>query len=229
MLTLFVTASGTELGKTFVTAGLARAFRAAGRDVAVLKPIMSGADPADLPATDAGRLLAAIGRPVTRESVAAIAPWTFPEPISPDMAAALAGTPIDFATLLQFCRKARADAPDILLIEGVGGVMAPITGTRTVLDWAHALGHPALLVAATHLGAISHALTAHLALATRAIPVAGLVLSESADNPVPPAQTADTLARHLPATPVTLVRRGIGADIGLSSLAASLAALPGGG
>ena len=193
---------------------------------------MSGAG-ADLASSDAGLLLDAAGLPVTDESVAAISPWRFPEPISPDMAAARAGTEIDFAALLQFCQDARNTAPDILLIEGVGGVMAPIAPRRTVLDWLQALGVPAILVSGTYLGAISHTLTAHLALATRDIPVAAVVLSESASNPVAPEETLATLTRHLPATAIALVRRwsstmsrrtgwGAGAGAGLASLAASL-------
>ena len=222
MLTFFVTASGTDIGKTFVAAGLARAFRDRGRRVAALKPVMSGVDPQALETSDAGILLAALGTLVTPNSVAAIAPWRFPERISPDMGAVRAGTEIDFAALLQFCRQARVASPDILLIEAVGGVMAPIGPHRTVLDWAEALGQPAILVAGTHLGAISHALTAHLALRSRNIAVAHLALSESATNPVPPAETAATLARHLPGTPVSLVRHGAGAADDLASLAASL-------
>ncbi len=222
MLTWFVTGSGTEIGKTFVTCGLARAFREAGRGVGVLKPIMSGADPADLGASDAALLLDAAGTSMTPESVAAIAPWRFQAPISPDMAAARTGADIDFAALLQFCRDAHRAAPDVLLIEGVGGVMAPIGPRLTVLDWTASLAYPAILVSGTHLGAISHALTASLALRSRGVPIAALVLSESAVNPVPPAETRAVLSRHLPGTFIALVRRGPGAASDLASLAASL-------
>ena len=222
MLTLFVTASGTDIGKTFVACGLTRAFRSAGRGVAVLKPVMSGFDPDDLASSDAGRLIAATGAAVTPESVDAIAPWRFAEPISPDMAAARSGRAIDFDALLQFCREARGRAPDILLIEGVGGVMAPVGPRRTVLDWADALGHPVLLVVGTYLGAISHALTAAAVVRDRAIPIASVVLSESVDNPVPPAETGAALARHLPGAVIATVRRGAGAAADLASLAASL-------
>ena len=222
MLTFFITASGTETGKTFVACGLTRAFRDAGREVAVLKPVMSGAPPEDFEASDAGRLLEAAGRAVTPESVAAIAPWRFAEPISPDMAADRTGNEIDFAALLQFCRDARNTAPDILIVEGVGGVMAPITSRHTVLDWITALGHPVLLVAGTYLGAISHALTAFHDLRSRSVTVKALVLSESLLTPVPPAETRATLARHLPGTTITTIRRGPGATDDLASLAASI-------
>ena len=221
MLTFFVTASGTELGKTFVTAGLLRAYRAAGRKVAAIKPVMSGFDPADLASSDAGRILEAAGGPVTPESVDAIAPWRFLTPISPDMAAAREGREIDFDTLLHFCRQARTASPDVLLIEAAGGVMAPLSPTRTMLDWAAELSHPALLVAGTYLGAISHALTAQTALRARGLPVAALIVSESGNNPVPPDETRASLARHLPETQVCLLRRGAGAAA-FGSLAASL-------
>ena len=183
---------------------------------------MSGVDPSNLDSSDAGRLLDAAGVPVSHDSVAAISPWRFAEPISPDMAAARAGTEIDFIALLQFCREDRDVEPDVLLIEGVGGVMAPIGPHYTVLDWIAALGHRVLLVGGTYLGAISHILTAHYALKARSVPIAAVILSESVLNPVSPRETRDTLARHMPQTPTTIVRRGAGAPEDLASLAGSL-------
>lgn len=210
-LPLFVTAAGTEIGKTHVAAGLARAFRDAGRAVGVLKPLMSGYDPGALAASDAGILLAAAGIVPSSDAVAAIAPWRFAAPLSPEMAAAREGRRIDFAELLQFCRGAVATVPDVLLIEGAGGAMAPVGHDHLVRDLIQALEIPAILVGGTYLGAISHALAAHAALTMSGIEVAVLVLSESSVSPVPPAEIRDTIARHLPGTAVTLVRRRISA------------------
>ena len=151
-MTLFVTASGTEVGKTFVACGLARAWQSAGWQVAAIKPVMSGFDPERLEESDAGRLLTACGRAVTADSVTSVSPWRFEAAISPDMAAARAGVEIDFEALLHFCRRAQAQATDVLIVEAAGGVMAPLTQTRTMLDWAAALGAPVLLVGGTYLG-----------------------------------------------------------------------------
>ena len=218
----FVTGAGTELGKTFVAAGLARAWMARGRAVAVAKPIMSGFDPARLAASDAGRLLAAVGIAPTPAAVARIAPWRFAAPLSPDMAAVRERREIDFAELLQFCRQAVTDAPDLLLIEGAGGAMAPVGLAQTGRDLMQALEIPVILVAGTYLGAISHALTAHVALAAAGVAVAAIVLSESEAGPVPPEEIAATIRRYVPGTVVALVRRGAKAAEDLTHLAAAL-------
>ena len=75
MSAFFVTATGTDIGKTFVAAGLIRHFRAAGRAVGAIKPVATGFDPAAAEASDPGMLLSALGRPVTPAEIERIAPW----------------------------------------------------------------------------------------------------------------------------------------------------------
>ena len=118
MSTLFVTATGTEIGKTLVAAALCHELRAAGRPVRALKPVLSGYDPATLAESDPGVLLASLGEAVTEEAVAEITPWRFAAPLSPDMAAAREGRRLDLADIVAFCRAAQGDP---LLIEGIGG------------------------------------------------------------------------------------------------------------
>ena len=194
MSSAFITATGTEIGKTFVTTGLIRALRRSGRDVDALKPIVSGHAPG---AGDPEALLAALGRPVTPEAVAAIAPWRFRAPLSPDMAAALEGAQIDVDEVVAFCRDKVAARKDVLLIEGVGGLMVPLQGRRTVLDWMKALHLPAILVSGSYLGTLSHALTALNALTSGKLPLIALVVNESPCSTVELAQTAATLARFV--------------------------------
>ncbi len=209
MSTLFVTATGTEIGKTLVTAALCHELRAAGRPVRALKPVLSGYDPAALAESDPGVLLASLGEAVTAEAVsadavAAIAPWRFAAPLSPDMAAAREGRRLDLAEIVAWCRAA---AGEPLLIEGIGGAMVPLDDEHTVLDWIAALGAPALVVAGSYLGTISHTLTTLAAIRGRGVPVAGLVISESPESPVPPAETAETIARHAGPLPIRVVPR----------------------
>ena len=156
MSTLFVTATGTEIGKTLVTAALCHELRAAGRPVRALKPVLSGYDPATLADSDPGVLLASLGEAATEEAVAGIAPWRFSAPLSPDMAAAREGRRLDLAEILAYCRAAQGDP---LLIEGIGGAMVPLNEQHTVLDWIAELGAPALVVTGSYLGTISHTLT----------------------------------------------------------------------
>jgi dethiobiotin synthetase len=188
---LFVTGSGTDIGKTFVMRALIRLLRAEGHRTAALKPVISGFDAHAPAASDSGELLEAQGLAVTAENIDSISPWRFRAPLAPDMAAHREGRSVEFDELLQFCRQAR-DA-DITLIEGVGGVMVPLDSRHTVVDWIRAIGSPALLVVGSYLGAISHALTAVRALQNAGIELAGVIVNASPNEPVPTAETAATV------------------------------------
>jgi len=128
------------------------------------------------------------------------------------MAAAREGRTIDFDALVRFCRDAIHGGEEIVLIEGSGGVMVPLTERHTVLDWIAALGIPALVVVGSYLGTLSHSLTAVQALRARHICVAGIVISESEESPVPLAETAASLARFLPGVAIRTVPRRPWAD-----------------
>ncbi|MBN1238704.1 MAG: dethiobiotin synthase [Gammaproteobacteria bacterium] len=203
--TLFVTATGTDVGKTFVTTALIDLLRADGRRVAALKPVATGFEPEAAAASDSGLLLRALGRPLDPASLDAVSPWRFAAPLSPDMAAAREGRGIDFDALVDFCRVPR-DA-DALLIEGIGGVMVPLDARRTVLDLIAAVGAPSLLIAGSYLGTLSHTLTAAGMLAARGCALSGIAVSESQDQPVPAEETAATLRRFVPDAPVIVVPR----------------------
>jgi dethiobiotin synthetase len=175
----FVTSTGTDIGKTFVTAGLIRYLRESSQPVTAFKPIVSGYDSSVAETSDPAVLLSALGRPVTADEVERIAPWRFRAPLSPDLAAAREGRRVDFEKLISFSRAAIAAATGPLFIEGVGGIMVPLDGQRTVLDWMTALDIPLLLVVGGYLGTISHTLTALDVLAQRKLTVAAIVVSES--------------------------------------------------
>ncbi len=200
---VFITATGTGVGKSFVAAGLVRALRRAGRGVAALKPVVSGYDPATAAASDPGILLAALGRAVTPETVADIAPWRFRAPLSPDMAARIEHRTVDVDAVTGFCRDRMAASAGMVVIEGVGGVMVPLDDRRTVLDWMTALGLPAVLVGGSYLGAISHALCALDVLLRHGVAVAALVVSETEGSSVTLADTIATITRF--AAPVAVV------------------------
>ncbi|MDE1938305.1 MAG: dethiobiotin synthase [Alphaproteobacteria bacterium] len=214
MSAYFVTATGTDIGKTFVASGLLRHLRAQRKVVAGIKPVISGFDIAKARASDTGELLDAMGEAVTPEAVEQISPWRFIAPLSPDMAAAREGKSIDFDALVAFCRDAAA-WPGTLLIEGVGGVMVPLDAGHTVLDWMAALGLPAVLVTGSYLGTISHTLTAARVMAQAGVKIAALVLNDSGDGAVPLDDTVASLRRFLPETPLVVLPRGAGeADFG---------------
>lgn len=208
MTAYFVTATGTDTGKTYVTAALLRHYRARDRKVRALKPIVSGFPGADMRGSDCGVLLAALGEPVNDETIAAISPWRFAAPLSPDMAAVREGRVIPYTELIAWCRGEIALAREAtLFIEGVGGVMVPLDARRTVLDWMADLRLPIVLVAGGYLGTISHTLTALAALATRGLAPLVLVLNETGPLPVPLADTVAAIARFAPGLPIVCLAR----------------------
>ena len=216
---LFVAGAGTEIGKTYVTAALVRRLRARG-PVLALKPLASGVPRVEDPAfaeSDTARLLDAQGLDVTAEAVEACSPWRFAAPLAPDQAASLEGRSLTLAELVGWCRGRidGADAP--VVIEGVGGLMSPVTGDATGLDWIEALDLPVLLVSGSYLGAISHALTAAEVLRLRGRTVRAVAVSESEGVPTPPETVAAAIARH-GGVPVHCLRRGEPAPDALADL-----------
>lgn len=208
MAAVFVTASGTDIGKTYVAEALLGQWRAAGRTVAVLKPILSGYEPAEAVSSDTGRLLSAAGAEITPESIDLVSPWRYAAPLSPDMAAAREGRSVPVDDVIAYCAAAIAEAEDSgmsLLIEGIGGVMVPLDGSRTVADLIAALDIPAILVGGSYLGSLSHTLTAYEALRSRNIAVDCIVISETPDSDVPLAETRDVLARFVEPVPVEVM------------------------
>ncbi len=198
MSAVFVTGTGTDIGKTFVTAALIHTLRRHGKPVDALKPVASGFDSAQTSTSDPGILLAALGEAATAAALDRIAPWRYAAPLSPDMAAAREGRALDFAALLRFTRERIQVTPGTLLIEGVGGVMVPLDERHTVLDWIEAAHVPVLLVTGSYLGAMSHALTALDALLRRGLAVRAVIVNESLGSTVDLKETAATLRRFTP-------------------------------
>lgn len=202
MSATFITATGTDIGKTFVAAGLIRHFREVGRPVDALKPVATGFDADQAAASDPGLLLTALGRPITPLAIERIAPWRFSAPVSPDLAARLENRTVHYDPLVAFSRKAIESAVGTLLIEGIGGVMVPLDDTHTVLHWIAELNIPVVLVTGSYLGSLSHALTSLDALRRRDIAIKALVVNETPGSTVPIADTIATLRHFAEAIPV---------------------------
>jgi dethiobiotin synthetase len=192
---IFVTATGTDVGKTFVAVSLIRHLRRQGHEVEAIKPVLSGFDPMEAAASDPGILLDALGLPVTADEIERISPWRFRAPLSPDLAASMEGRRIDVADVVAFCQNAVAVRRDVLLIEGVGGIMVPLDDQRTILDVMMALGLPLILVTGSYLGSISHTLTALDSLFTRDMNVMAVIVSETPGSAVPLDEVVATIGR----------------------------------
>jgi dethiobiotin synthetase len=192
---IFITGTGTDVGKTYVAASLVRHLRQMGRLVDAIKPVVSGYDPAQAAASDPGILLNALGLPVTEQEIDRISPWRFRAALSPDLAAEREGRRIDVDTVIKYCQTAMDQRRDILLIEGAGGIMVPLDGERTILDVMMALQLPLILVTGSYLGTISHTLTALDALFRRGMRVVAIVVSETEGSTVPLDDTVAAIAR----------------------------------
>lgn len=201
MSSLFVTATGTDIGKTHVSAALIRELVRRGRRVDAFKPVLSGFD--DAAASDAGRLLEALGRPLS--DLDRISPLRFTAPLAPPSAARAEGKRLLAEDLIGLCRDRLGE--DLLLIEGAGGVMSPLAEDATNLDVIAALGSPALLVSGSYLGAVSHALSAIAVLQSRDVPITAVVVSESAGEAPPLTEITEALARFAPGLAVFVASR----------------------
>jgi dethiobiotin synthetase len=183
---IFIAGAHTDIGKTHVAAALIRAARGDGQSVEVLKPVVSGFDPADWASSDPGRLLDALGEPPSARALETMSPWRFAAPLAPPMAARLELRELPLAPITELCRRRMAaSTADLLVLEGVGGLMSPIADHTTGLDLMVALDLPAILVGGAYLGAISHTLTAIEVMRTRNLAIVAVVVSASADPDSP--------------------------------------------
>jgi dethiobiotin synthetase len=203
---VFVTGTGTEVGKTVVAAAIARALAARGQTVAVFKPCVTGLDDFPADGTRSGDmdrfeshrpdhevLRDAAGSGQTGEE---IAPYRYGPPASPHLAAALAGEEIDPGRLLEGARAAAASA-DVLVCEGVGGLLVPLACRLSrpmpekvdtaylVRDFAADLALPLVIAAPPGLGTINHTLLTVEAARAAGLAVESVVLTPWPERPSP--------------------------------------------
>ena len=171
---LVVTGTDTGVGKTWVACALARALVRAGRRVIALKLIETGYDDAPGGAEDGALLARATGQAEPTAALVRLA-----APLAPAPAADREGLTLDFDEMLLRVEGYAANA-DVVLVEGSGGLLAPMGWDWNLVDLAQALEARALLVGADRLGTISHALLTLSALEIGGVPLAGLVLTAPA-------------------------------------------------
>lgn len=209
---LFITGTGTGVGKTYVAALVAKSLREAGRRVGVYKPVASGCESraGKLESPDAIALWEAAGRPGTLEQVC---PQMFAAPLAPHLAARAEGRRVDPELLrsgLQFWR----DSCDIVLVEGAGGLMSPISDDDYNADLADEFGFPLVVVAANVLGTINATLQTLIVADTfrEGLDVAGIVLNspQKSSDDASTDSNADEIARRCVAPLLAQVGHGGG-------------------
>ncbi len=179
---LFVTGTDTGIGKTVLAAALIAAMRASGLAVTAYKPAVSGLDePAERWPADHVLLGSLCG--MAPEEVA---PLRYGPAVSPHLAAQLAGEPVHDSELLQAARAATASAAErdaILVVEGVGGLLVPLTGTLSVRSLAAELALPVLIAARPGLGTINHTLLSIEAARAAKLDLRAVVLTPWSGHP----------------------------------------------
>jgi dethiobiotin synthetase len=185
---LFVTGTDTGVGKTVVAAAICAALRERGISVAAWKPVVTGTE--EPGPTDHERLGAAAGQDPTT-----VTPHTFAPPVSPHLATELAGTRLEPAELVASARAA-AEGAEELVVEGVGGLLVPLTPGYLVRDLARDLGLPLVVAARPGLGTINHTLLTLEAARAVGLDVDRVVLTPWPDEPSEMERSnRDTIAR----------------------------------
>ncbi len=217
---LFVTATDTGVGKTVVAAAILAALRAHGFRPLAFKPVITGLDDQRDPAwpPDHELLGRAAGRPADQVALARYGP-----PVSPHLAAQLAGRPVDPPALLARLRPA-LERPDPVVVEGVGGLLVPLADGYDVRRLARDLGLPVVIAARPGLGTINHTLLTLEAARTASLDVAGVVLTPWPSDPGEIERSNRETIERLGAVGVSTLARIAAADIGLLTSAAE--ALP---
>ena len=179
--TILVTGTDTGVGKTVVTAALAGAMCRRDVDVGVLKPIASGCSVSadgQLYSPDADFLRLATG---VEEPDFMISPVCLEPPLAPSVAARLMGARVSEAVILQSV-KDLSERHEVLLVEGIGGILVPIDDEALVVDLAERFGMSVLIVARPNLGTINHTLLTIEAIQMRELRVAGVVFCETSND-----------------------------------------------
>ena len=173
----FITGTDTGVGKTAAACILARSFRAAGYRVGVMKPVETGCadNNGQLIPQDALRLKEASGSAAGLE---VINPYRFTLPISPQTASEHFGVTIEFEKI-KSCYDELIEDSDVMLVEGAGGLLVPISEGQTMADLALYLGLPVIVVSANRLGTINHTLLTVQCAISMGLKVAGVILNNT--------------------------------------------------
>ena len=218
---VFVTGTDTGVGKTVLAAAIVAALRAGGHRVTALKPLITGLDEAPDPIWPRDHELLA---QTAGSSPAEVTLLSYGPPVSPHLAAELACVPIDPATLVAWIRAAAARSPGPTVVEGVGGLLVPLTGGYDVRALASELAMPLVVAARPGLGTINHTLLTLEAARHAELEVAGVVLTPWPSNPDEIARSNRDTIERLGRVPVSVLPELARPD--QAALAAAGAELP---
>ncbi len=191
----FITGTDTEIGKTHSAVKLVQHYQAQGKRVLAMKPVASGCD--ILPDgrwhnDDVARLVAATGQ----TDLELMNPYRFLPPVSPHIAAREAGVEIDLAVIADHYHRLAAQA-DVVLVEGAGGWLAPLSDHYRMQELAQRLQLPVILVVGMRLGCINHALLSAQVIEASGCQLAGWIANRVVPNQLAYADNLATLRQYL--------------------------------
>jgi len=169
---IFVTGTDTGVGKTVVACALARALKARDIDVGVMKPVETGCGEKLFPA-DAMALKEAAG---VVDDISEICPFRYKAPLAPSSCADIEGRPVDVERIMATYRTL-AGRHQFMIVEGAGGILAPITPQQAIADLVKKMNLPLLIVARTSLGTINHTLLTVSCAKQAGIEMMGIVMN----------------------------------------------------
>lgn len=196
-----IVGTDTDVGKTWVSCALIRALREAGQKVTAVKPIETGISEPPRPDEDGALLAEAAGQSGPKRALVRLALKA-----APAVSADAAGVKVDYEDLIARMRSL-ASPESMLIVEGTGGLLSPLTWTDNHLDLAHSLDARVLLVAADRFGTINHTLMALRVLRTEKVPVLGVVLNQPGEPDESSMSNAEVLVRLAEEVPVVKVPR----------------------
>ncbi|MFC3531591.1 dethiobiotin synthase [Vogesella facilis] len=191
----FITGTDTEIGKTHSAVKLVRHLQAQGKRVLAMKPVASGCElqpDGSLLNDDVARLVAATGQ----TDLDLMNPYRFQPPVSPHIAAREAGVEIELALIAEHYQRLAADA-EVVLVEGAGGWLAPLSDRYRMQELAQRLQLPVILVVGMRLGCINHALLTAQAIQAAGCQLAGWIANRVVPNQLAYADNLATLKQYL--------------------------------
>lgn len=186
----FITGTDTGVGKTALSALLLAELRRRGINATPMKPVQTGCkvpgsvfrvSGSELRVPDLDYSLSMAGMTIPEETRSLMSPYRFEPACSPHLAAELAGTEIEIATIVNAAQKLASEY-DRIIIEGAGGVLVPLNRYETMLDLMKALSLPVILAARPGLGTINHTLLSIRALKAAGLEIAGIVFIASEEG-----------------------------------------------
>ncbi len=198
---IFISSTGTELGKTYVTKNLIDICSRKKNKVMALKPIISGIDQEKLKESDSGILLNALNIDVNLKNIKSITPWFFRDPIAPTIAAKKENKKLSYNKIKNWITKYLNKNKfnyEYIFIEGAGGLLVPIGNKKTFLNLISDLNIPLILVVGSYLGSISHTLSCIKNIQQEKLNLINIIVNNGVKSNINIDQTIDLLKENLP-------------------------------